>query len=102
VVSFYKEQNMATLSGQTAVATAGTAVQLAADQLINGPVMVKALPGNTDLVYIGNVAGDVASTNGLPLAAGEMVILGQVGNLSSIWVDSAVNGEGVAWIALNC
>ena len=24
-----------------------------------------------------------------------------VGDLSSIWLDSAVNGEGVSWIVLN-
>jgi hypothetical protein len=92
---------MSILSGQKSVAAAGTAEQLAADQPINGPVMLKALPTNTGLVYIGNVSGDVASTNGMPLDAGEVLILTQVGNLSSLWVDSVVNGEGVAWLALN-
>jgi len=91
---------MPTLSGQTTVAAAGTAVKLATDQLVNGPIMVKALPGNTGLVYIGNVDGDVASNNGLPLAASEVQVITHVGNLSSLWVDSAVNGEGVAWLAL--
>ena len=91
---------MATLSGVTAVAAAGTAEQLGSG-IINGPVMVKALTTNTDLVYIGNVAGDVADSNGLPLAAGDAVIFNQVGNLAEIWVDVAVNGEGVAWLALN-
>ncbi len=91
---------MPTLSGQTTVTTAGTAVKLAADQLVNGPVMVKALTTNTGPVYLGNVDGDVSSANGLPLSAGEAQVLTYVGNLSSLWVDSAVNGEGVAWLAL--
>jgi hypothetical protein len=90
---------MATLSGQTTVTTAGTEVALGTVQ-VNGPLMVKALPGNTDLVYVGNVAGGVSSVLGMPLAAGEVVIFSQVGNLGAIMVDSAVNGEGVAWLAL--
>ena len=63
--------------------------------------MVKALAANTDLIYIGSDgAGDVASSNGLELAAGETLILNYVGDLASVMVDSAVNGEGVAWLAL--
>jgi hypothetical protein len=90
---------MAAKSGQTVVTTAGTEVVLGTET-INGPVMVKALAGNTDLVYLGNVDGAVASGTGLELAAGEVVIFNQVGDLGSILVDSAVDGEGVAWLAL--
>jgi hypothetical protein len=89
-----------TISGVKAVTTAGTAVQLNAGMQVNGPVTIKALTGNTGLIYIGGVNGDVQSTNGYPLLAGDMVILDQVGNLSEIWVNSAVNGEGVAWLLL--
>ena len=89
------------LSGQKTVTTAGTAVALGT-QLIAGPILVKALPSNTDLVYVGNDgASDVTSSNGYPLAASEQVILEHVPNLSNVYVDSAVNGEGVAWIALD-
>ena len=91
---------MAAKSGQTAVTTAGTAVALGS-VAIHGPLMVKALAANTDLIYIGSDgAGDVASSNGLELAAGEALILNYVGDLASVMVDSAVNGEGVAWLAL--
>jgi len=90
-----------TFSGLKTVTTAGTAVQLGS-QVINGPVMVKALLTNTGTIYLGNVSGDVQSTNGLPLLSGEVVIFNQVGNLANIWVDSSVNGEGVSWLALNC
>lgn len=90
---------MATISGQTTVAAAGTEVVLGTG-LINGPLIVKALSTNTNLVYVGNVEGAVSSSTGLPLDAGETVIFNQVGNLAEIMVDAAVNGEGVAWLAL--
>ena len=89
------------LSGQKTVTAAGTAEALGA-QRIDGPLMVKALTTNTDLVYVGNDgAGDVSSSNGLPLAAGDVVIFEWAGDLASIMVDVAVNGEGVAWLALD-
>lgn len=91
-----------TLSGKKTVTTAGTAVQLATDQVINGPLMVKALSANGGLVYVGNVTADVDNSNGMPLNKDEVIIFYQVGNLNSIWVDSAVNGEGVSWLSLSC
>jgi hypothetical protein len=88
------------LSGQKTVTTAGTAVNLGSQAIAHG-ILVKALNTNTDLVYIGNDgAGDVSSSNGFPLAAGEVVIFEHVSNLGAIMVDSAVNGEGVAWLIL--
>jgi len=92
---------MAALSGQKTVTTAGTAEALGSVN-VQGPLMVKALTTNTGLAYIGNDgAGDVASTNGLPLLAGDVVVFDWVGNLASIMVDVAVDGEGVAWIVLD-
>ena len=89
------------LSGKNTVAAAGTAEALGS-QAINGPLMVKALIANTNNAYIGNDgAGDVASTNGLELDAGEVVVFDFVGNLSSLWVDVDTNGEGVSWIVLD-
>ena len=91
---------MAALSGQTTVATAGTAVQLSSTELrANGPVIVKALSGNTGLVYVGNDgAGDVTSSNGFELDGGESVVFDYVGDLRSIYVDAATNGDKVCWI----
>ena len=89
------------LSGQKTVGAAGTAEAMGS-QRIDGPLMVKALTTNTDLVYVGNDgSGDVASSNGLPLSAGDVVIFEWVGELGSIIVDAAVDGEGVAWLALD-
>jgi hypothetical protein len=92
---------MAALSGQKTVTTAGTAVQLHAGLSINGPVMIKALDTNTGVVAVGSDgARDVTVSNGLRLLAGECIVLGFVGNLAELWLDSAVNGEGVSWIRL--
>lgn len=91
---------MATISGKKTVTTAGTAVALGSG-VVNGALMVKALLENTNNIYVGNVNGDVASTNGLELDAGEVIIFEFVGNLSDIWIDADTNGEGVTWLMLS-
>jgi len=86
------------LSGQTTVTTAGTAVVLG-DEVVNSVLIVKALPGNAGYVYVGNDGeDDVSSLTGFPLDAGDVMIFREVGNLSSIHVDSAEDGDKVAWI----
>ncbi len=88
------------LSGQTTVAVAGTEVVLGS-QVINGPLMVKALDTNTDVVAVGNDgAGAVSVSTGMRLVAGDVIVFSFVGNLGSLLVDAAVGGEGVAWLAL--
>ena len=87
------------LSGHKTVAVAGAAEKLGA-QLVNGPLMVKALSGNTGAIYIGNDAEDVSSADGLELLNGEALIFDFIGNLANVWIDAAVSGEGVAWIKL--
>jgi hypothetical protein len=91
-----------TISGQTTVTSAGAAVQLASDRPANSAVTVKALAANTGKVYLGNVDNDVSSANGLELAAGEGVTFEYVGNLNHLWLDAAVDGEGVCWLILSC
>jgi proline racemase len=89
------------LSGQKTVTTAGTAVQLGT-QSIQGPLLVKALDTNTGVVAVGNDgAGDITVSNALRLLKGETIYFEWVGSLASLWVDSAVNGEGVCWIILS-
>lgn len=88
-------------SGQKTITAAGTAERLSTGQVVNGSVMVKALPANTGNVYVGNVSGDVASTNGMILEPGDVVIFNHIGDLREIWIDSAVNSEGVAWLLLD-
>jgi hypothetical protein len=92
---------MAALCGQKTVTTAGTAVALGS-QAIGGPLAVKALAANTGVVVIGNDgAGDVTTSNGFQLSAGEVIVFNHVANLANIIVDSAVSGEGVCWLALD-
>ena len=89
------------LSGQTTVATAGTAVALGSAN-IGAPLMVKALDTNTGIVAVGNDgAGDVTVSNGLRLEAGDVVVFEYVGTLASLMLDAGVNGEGVSWIILD-
>jgi hypothetical protein len=46
-------------------------------------------------------ASDVTTANGFQLSAGEIIILDHVADLSNVYVDAAVNGEGVCWLALD-
>lgn len=88
-------------SAHKTVPTAGTAVALGTER-IDGPLMVKALDSNTDVVALGNDgANAVALSNGLRLEAGEVVVFQWVGSLEHLWLDAAVNGEGVCWLRLN-
>ena len=93
---------MPMMSGKRTVTAAGTAVPLTAvNQEIQGPLIVKALIANTGTIYIGNDgASDVASTNGLELKAGEVVVFEFCGQTHNIFIDSSVNGEGVSWLCL--
>lgn len=92
---------MSAISGQKAIANAGTAKALGS-QPVQGPLMVKALEANTGYAYIGNDgAGDVTSANGLELSPGDLVVFDHVGNLANLIIDVSVNGEGVGWLCLN-
>lgn len=92
-------------SGAITVTTAGTAVQgpaypkAANDKLI--AFVIKADATNTDTVYVGNDgAGDVASTNGFPLDAGESIMV-ETNSLDDLWFDAAVSGEKLRWIQVS-
>lgn len=88
------------ISGKTTVAAAGTAVALGT-QAVNAALLVKALAGNSGVVYVGNDgAGDVSSANGFELSAGEAAVFDYVTELSRVMVDAAVNGEGVCWLII--
>lgn len=72
------------------VAAAGTRVALGATACRT--VVIKAKAANTGNIYVGGAT--VAAANGFPLQAGEVVSL-SIHMLSSIYIDSDVNGEGV-------
>lgn len=90
---------------QKTVAAAGTAEPLAASDLYVRKAKLKALSGNTDLVYIGD--STASATTGYALKADEEIDLHDlyhkdnfVLNLAEIYVDSVVNAEGVSLIYL--
>jgi hypothetical protein len=90
-------QGATIFNGQKAVTTAGTQVALGhPSHAITHSVKIKALHGNTGWIYIGD--SSVSSSTGYVLDAGETLEL-QIANLSTVYVDSSVNGEGVSYIA---
>lgn len=83
---------------QVTVTTAGTRVQLSGSSIPVRSVCIKALNGNTGKMYIGDVT--VASSNGYEMPKDVSICL-DVNNLNLIYVDSSVNGEKVAYVAVN-
>ena len=83
-------------NGKKTVTTAGTRVTLASSQAVKS-VTIKALSTNTGFIYVGD--GSVASTNGFQLERGESVSL-DIANLTTVNLDSSVNGEGVTYIGV--
>lgn len=91
------------LSGLITVTTAGTAVQgpdVAAwhPAESGGGFFITALNANTGLIYVGNDgAGDVASTNGHEVKAGNQTFV-TCNNLNEVWFDASVSGEKCSWL----
>ena len=89
------------ISGQKTISAAGTAEALGTVQ-IDAALLVRALDTNVGIVALGNDgANDVTVSNGYRLSAGEALIFDHVDNLASIYLDSAINGEGVSWLKLD-
>jgi len=85
------------LNGLKTVTTAGTAEALAGSTSCKS-VTVRAEIDNTGYIYVGNSGVD--STNGYLLEAGDTVSL-DIANLSTVYIDSSVNGEGAYYIGVN-
>lgn len=84
-------------SGRLNVTTAGTAEQLPDQAVPNGfAVVVKALDGNTGNIFIGKDKATAEGASSFPIGAAQALTL-KVDNVNDIWVDAAVDGEGVAW-----
>ena len=88
-------------SGTKTVTTAGTAVQLTTTNTPFKSGTIQALSTNTGTICIGPSTVLAASKNGVCLTAGQAEPLYNVPtfshDLSSFWIDSTVNGEGVAY-----
>jgi len=92
---------------QKVTVTAGTELALSATKVLAKGLIIKALPANTDEVYVG--AAGVSATSGFVLEAGEQIDYAQVLglspddtiDLSKIYVDSAVDAEGISAVYLS-
>ena len=82
--------------GQKTIASAGTEEAIGSSQAISSGVTVKALAGNTGIVYVG--ANPVTSSTGFELSAGEQVFL-EVANIATVFIDVATNDDGVSYVA---
>ncbi len=87
-------------SGRQVVTTAGTAELLSDAPLRVARVDIFALDANTARIYVGDHAVSAVASNqqGAPLSALEQMWLENV-DLADIWIDAAVSGEGVTWMA---
>jgi hypothetical protein len=83
------------VSANVNVTTAGTAVQAVAGGLsLTWGCLCKALNGNTGMVYVGNVAGDITALNSIELDQNEQVFIA-CSDLSDLWFDAATNGDDI-------
>jgi len=88
------------VSGQKKVATAGTAVQVSTNTAVRKYIL-RALPGNTGNIAIGNDGNDdVTMSNGLVLKP-EDPPMKFCGRLSEMWMDAANNGDGISWMVID-
>lgn len=89
--------------GHKEVTTAGTQVALAASTSCKR-VTIQAYRANTGIITVGGSGVDgsasIGTGTGASLAAGESISF-DINNLSTVFIDSTVNGEGVRYIYLN-
>lgn len=85
-------------SNRKTVTTHGTAVALLSSQTEAKRVDVSALTTNTNVVYVGdsNAKATAGSEKGVPLYASNTYTF-YVTDVSKIYVDSLVDGEGVSF-----
>lgn len=85
-------------SGTKNVTTAGTEVQLTTTSTPCSWVVVTARPANTGKIVVGDsaIVATAGSERGIVLSAGSSVSL-PVDDVSKVYIDSTVNGEGVSF-----
>lgn len=83
-------------SGSNTVTTAGSRVQLSAISVPCKKVIIQSASGNTGNTFVGD--STVSSSNGLVMYPGSATsFILTPSNLNLLWIDSAVNGEGVIY-----
>jgi high-affinity K+ transport system ATPase subunit B len=88
------------------VAVAGARVKLTAASTKVRKVKIKALKANTGAIYLGDVT--VTAANGYQLNSGDEIEVmdlfwrdGDIIDLTALYIDSAVNGEGVSIVYIS-
>lgn len=83
--------------GRKVVTTSGTEVALAASTACLS-VTITAELDNTDVIVVGSasIVATLATRQGTPLAPGESITLA-IDNLSKVFIDAMVSGEGVTF-----
>lgn len=82
------------------VTTHGTPVQLVSTKTQMGAVVITARPANTGVIAVGfsNAVRAVAGGEvGATLKANASITIPGVADLSQIWIDATVDGEGVSF-----
>ena len=89
------------VDGRKTVTTGGTAVQLLAASTPCTSVAVTALSTNTGIVVVGasTVVAAAGTRRGVALTAGQTASL-DINDVSKLWIDATVNGEGVSFAYL--
>jgi len=82
-------------TGQASVTTAGLRVQL--PDVPCRSASIRARPANTGNVFLGDEL--VNSATGYILRPADIIDLA-IDNLRRLYIDAAVNGEGIAWLVV--
>jgi hypothetical protein len=84
---------------QKTVAAHGTAEQLQSQAIPDGfSVSIRAFDTNTKNIYLGPTKADAQNhTKATVLSQGQFVLL-YITDVSEVWIDADVNGEGVMWL----
>jgi hypothetical protein len=85
--------------GTKAVTTSGTALALGTT-LATKSIYIRAKLANTGNVYVGDSAVDATTSQQIVLAAGDSVTI-DIADRATVYVDAAVNGEGVDYLAMS-
>lgn len=89
------------IDGRQVVTTAGTRVQLSTTQTSVLEVTITAETDNTGYIVVGGatVVASLSTRRGTPLSAGDSYTVA-VNDLSDVYIDSTVNGDGVTYSAV--
>ena len=85
--------------GTKAVTTSGTGLALGAT-LATKSIYIRAKLANTGNVYVGDSAVDASTSQQIVLAAGDSVTI-DIADRATVYVDAAVNGEGVDYLCMS-